>query len=79
MCYSLPSRVLSIDGLSAVVESAGRQRTVSLMLLDEPPAVGDYLRVQHERFAVERLDPARAHEALALMAELVRRDAAGHA
>jgi hydrogenase expression/formation protein HypC len=71
MCLALPSRVLQVDGLSAVVDSGGQARVVSLMLLDEPVAVGDYLLVQHGLFAFERLDAERARESLALIDEVV--------
>jgi hydrogenase expression/formation protein HypC len=71
MCLALPSRVLQVDGLSALVDSGGQARAVSLMLLDEPVAVGDYLLVQHGQFAFERLDAEHAHEALALIDEVV--------
>lgn len=71
MCLALPSRVLQVDGLSALVDSGGQARAVSLMLLDEPVAVGDYLLVQHGQFAFERLDAERAQEALALIDEVV--------
>jgi hydrogenase expression/formation protein HypC len=53
------------------VECFGRQRTVSLMLLDEPVAVGDYLLVQAGGFAFERVDAVRAQEALATMRQLL--------
>jgi hydrogenase expression/formation protein HypC len=71
MCLALPSRVLQVDGLTALVDSGGTTRAVSLMLLDEAVAVGDYLLVQHGQFAFERLDADRARESLALIDELV--------
>ena len=71
MCLALPSRVESVDGLVAVVESAGQRRTVNLMLLDEPVQVGDYLLVQNGQFAYERLDAERAREALALIDDVI--------
>jgi len=71
MCLAAPSRVVTVDGETACVECFGRQRTVSLMLLDEPVAVGDYLLVQAGGFAFERLDAERAQEALATMQQLL--------
>jgi hydrogenase expression/formation protein HypC len=72
MCLAAPSRVVAVgDDETACVECFGQQRTVSLMLLDEPVAVGDYLLVQVGGFAFERLDAARALEALATMRQLV--------
>ncbi len=70
MCLAIPSRVLEIDDLMAVVDTAGEQRKVSLMLMHEEVAVGDYVLIQHGQFAFERLDPERARESLALMEEV---------
>ena len=52
------------------MESLGTTRRVSLLLLDEAVAVGDYLLVQAGGFACERVEPERALEALALIEEL---------
>ena len=71
MCLAAPSRVVTVDGETACVECFGQQRTVSLMLLDEAVAVGDYLLVQAGGFAFERLDAERAQEALATMQQLL--------
>ena len=70
MCLASPSRVLEIDGLVAVVDSAGEQRKVSLMLMHEDVAVGDYVLIQQGSFAYERVDAERARETLALMQEI---------
>jgi hydrogenase expression/formation protein HypC len=73
MCLAIPSRVLEIDGLMALVDTAGEQRRVSLMLMHEAVGVGDYVLIQHGRFAYERVEPERAREALALMEEVFAR------
>lgn len=70
MCLAIPSRVLEIDGLVAVVDSAGEQRKVSLLLMHEDVAVGDYVLIQQGSFAYERVDAERARETLALMQEI---------
>ena len=70
MCLAIPSRVLEVDDLMAVVDTAGEQRKVSLMLMHEEVAVGDYVLIQHGQFAFERVDPERARESLALMEEV---------
>lgn len=70
MCLAIPSRILEVDDLMAVVDTAGEQRKVSLMLMHEEVAVGDYVLIQHGQFAFERLDPERARESLALMEEV---------
>lgn len=73
MCLAIPSRVLEIDDHMALVDSAGEQRRVSLMLMHEKVAVGDYVLIQHGQFAYERVEPERAREALALMEEVFAR------
>lgn len=77
MCLAVPSRVVAVDGLMATVEAFGERREVSLMLIDADGvvAVGDYLLIQAGGFAFERLDLARAQDALALMSRIL---GAGH-
>lgn len=75
MCLAVPSLVLRVEGAQAWVDTRGAQREVSLMLLDEPVAAGDYLLIQNGRFAYERLSAEAARQALALIDEVV----AGHA
>ena len=58
------------DGLMAVVDTAGERRKVSLILMHEDVAVGDYVLIQQGSFAFERLDAERARESLALMEEV---------
>ena len=43
---------------------------MSLLLLDEDVAVGDYLLVRAGGYAYEKVDEARALDILALMAEV---------
>lgn len=71
MCLAYPSKVLAVDGDLATVEAAGQQRTVSLVLLDEPVAVGDYVLVMNNAFAFERVEHERAREALALIDDVL--------
>ena len=70
MCLAIPSRVLEVDDLMAVVDSAGERRQVSLILMHEDVAVGDYVLIQQGSFAFERVDAERARESLALMEEI---------
>ena len=58
------------DGI-ALTECFGQQREVSLLLLSEDVAVGDYLLIQAGGFAFERVEPERAEESLARMADLL--------
>jgi hydrogenase expression/formation protein HypC len=74
MCLAAPSRVVAIAEGAATVECFGQQREVSLLLMEEPVAIGDYLLVQAGGFAFERMDAAAGEAALALMQELLARD-----
>lgn len=71
MCLAAPSRVIEMADGMAVVECFGQTRSVSLMLLEDEIAIGDYVLVQAGGFAFERVEPARAEESLALMTELL--------
>jgi len=71
MCLAAPSRVIEVRDGTAVTECFGLRREVSLLLLDEEIAVGDYLLIQAGGFAFERIESARAQESLALMQELM--------
>ncbi|MBI3147490.1 MAG: HypC/HybG/HupF family hydrogenase formation chaperone [Betaproteobacteria bacterium] len=71
MCLAIPSKVLRIDGFMAVVDTAGTEREVNLMLMHEEVAVGDYVLIQQGSFAYERVEAERAAEALALMQEIM--------
>ena len=56
--------------MSATVECFGVSRTVSVALMSEPIAVGDYVLVRSGRYVVERLEKQSALQSLALMEEL---------
>ncbi len=71
MCLAAPSRILEIGDGTALTECFGQLREVSLLLMDEELAVGDYVLIQVGGFAFERVEPERAEEALALMQELM--------
>ena len=72
MCLSIPSRVLSIDENNyAVVETLGVKRGVSLDLIAEPVAVGEYVLI-HVGFAMEKIDTENALESLAEYKKITR-------
>ena len=71
MCLAAPSRVLEVSDGTALTECFGQLREVSLLLLTEEIAVGDYLLIQAGGFAFERVERERAEEALVLMEELM--------
>jgi hydrogenase expression/formation protein HypC len=71
MCLAAPSRVIEVREGMAVTECFGQTREVSLLLMNEEIAVGDYLLIQAGGFAFERIEAERAEEALAVMRELM--------
>lgn len=71
MCLAAPSKVIEVRDGMAVTECFGQIREVSLMLMTEDVAVGDYVLIQAGGFAFERIDADRAAESLALMEELL--------
>lgn len=78
MCIAIPSRIVALDGLAATVECFGVRRPVSLILLDEPVRIGDWVAVQAGGFAVEKIDERLREEALALIAEVMDQDLRPH-
>jgi hydrogenase expression/formation protein HypC len=67
---------VALDGDMATVEAFGQTRRVSLLLLSEPVAVGDYLLIQASGFAFERIAPDHAQASLRMMQELMAHDGA---
>ena len=68
MCLAVPTRVLQIDGLKALVELGGLTRQVSIMLVPDTE-VGDYVLL-HAGFAIQKLDEREAEETIRLLAEI---------
>ena len=60
MCIDVPGRVIAIDELGAVVETEGRRRRASTLLLPDV-AVGDWVTVAAGTI-VDRLTPEEAGE-----------------
>jgi len=58
MCLAIPSRIISIDDLTATIDVYGARRQVSLMLLAEEPRIGDYVLV-HAGFAIQKIEKER--------------------
>jgi len=75
MCMAIPSRIVALTGDTATVECFGEQRAVSLMLVDSPLALGDYVLVQAGGFAYERVEPAAAMQALDIFSAVIARAA----
>lgn len=76
MCMAIPSRIIAMQGDMATVEAFGKQRHVSLLLIQEPLQLGDYLLIQAGGFAYERVDEATALETLAVLETIVDQAAA---
>jgi hydrogenase expression/formation protein HypC len=71
MCIALPHRVLRVDGDVALVEHEAARCEVSLLLLVDEVAVGDYLLLHTGGFAVARLDAQTAQQRLREARELL--------
>jgi len=55
MCLAIPSRIISIDNMSAIIDVFGARKEVNLMLLPVGPKLGDYVLV-HAGFAIQMVD-----------------------
>ena len=73
MCLAIPSKVVEIRDKMATIDVSGVRRDVSLLLLPEEAAVGDYVLV-HAGFAIQRIDPEAAEEAMKLLRELLENE-----
>lgn len=76
MCMAIPSRIVALDGDMATVEAFGKQRHVSLLLIQEPLQLGDYLLIQAGGFAYEKVEQDAALETLAVLQDIVGQAAA---
>ncbi len=68
MCVAVPSKIISIDNILATVDIMGARRDVSIILVPEDVAVGDYVLV-HAGFAIKKIDEAAAQESIKLIRE----------
>jgi hydrogenase expression/formation protein HypC len=76
MCMAIPSRIVALSGEMATVECFGEQRDVSLMLINSPLELGDYVLVQAGGFAYEKVTPSAAQETLGILATVIGQPAA---
>ncbi len=72
MCIAIPSKVITIQNGTALVECYGTRRQVSLLLLEDVQ-VGDYVIVQ-TGFAIEKVTEEQSNQAFALFDELMQSD-----
>jgi hydrogenase expression/formation protein HypC len=65
MCLGIPGRIVSVEPGSdlAQVDVAGVVRDINLALLDGPFVPGEYILI-HSGFALERMTPEQARDAL---------------
>jgi len=75
MCLGVPGKVLSIEGLTALVDFFGVRKELRLDIVDEPVAVGDYV-LNHVGFAIRRIPPDEVQETLALFDQILKEAAA---
>jgi hydrogenase expression/formation protein HypC len=71
MCLAIPSKIVSIDDGTAVVDVYGARRVVSLLLMEDEIdiGIGDYVLV-HAGFAIQKVDEEYAKESLDLLKQM---------
>ena len=69
MCLAIPSKVVAINDKMATIDVSGVRRDISLLLLPEEAAIGDYVLV-HAGFAIQKIDREAAEETLKLIQEI---------
>lgn len=70
MCVAVPTKVVSVEDDTAVVDVSGARRAVSLLLLEDKVNVGDYVLV-HAGFAIRKIDEDYAKETLELFNKML--------
>jgi hydrogenase expression/formation protein HypC len=65
MCLGIPSKIIRIEDSRAMIDVYGAQREISLLLIEEPLKLGDYVLV-HAGFAIQKLQEDVAKETLKL-------------
>ncbi|MGE5300892.1 MAG: HypC/HybG/HupF family hydrogenase formation chaperone [Acidobacteriota bacterium] len=70
MCLAIPSRIVRIDDLRAMVEVYGARREINLMLLSDSVEIGDYVLV-HAGFAIQKVEREAAQDALRVISTIV--------
>ncbi|MFN3814423.1 MAG: HypC/HybG/HupF family hydrogenase formation chaperone [Aquificaceae bacterium] len=72
MCLSIPSRVIEVKGdKTAVVDTMGVRRVVSLELLSDDVKGNDWVLV-HVGFAIQKLDEEEALKTIGLFEDILR-------
>lgn len=60
MCLAVPSKVISVDKETALIDVFGARKEVSLKLLAQTPNVGDFVLV-HAGFAIQKISAEEVH------------------
>jgi len=70
MCLAIPGLIVELDpaAASARIDVGGARRDVSVLLLGDDVAIGDWV-VVHVGFAIAKVDEAEAERTLALLGE----------
>lgn len=65
MCLGIPGRVIALrdNPHLATVDVLGEVATINIGMLEEPIEAGDYVLI-HVGFAMSKIDPAEARQAL---------------
>ena len=71
MCLGVPGKVISVDGLIAVVDFWGVRKQIHLDVVDQAVVPGDYI-LNHVGYAIRRIPPEEIDATLALYEELLR-------
>jgi hydrogenase expression/formation protein HypC len=75
MCLAIPARVVSVQGLDAVVDVGGVRKAISIALVPQAQ-VDDYVII-HVGHAIGMVDQDEAEKTLQLFAELEQATLAG--
>ena len=67
MCLSIPAKVESIEGESAIVSVGGSKYEANLQMIDDVK-IGDYVLL-HTGFAIQKLSEEEAKETLKIFEE----------
>lgn len=70
MCLGVPGKIVSIDGLVAMVDFFGVQKQVHLHIVDEPVMVGDYI-LNHVGYAIRKIPEEDIESTLVMYDELL--------
>lgn len=74
MCLAIPMKIVSIEGLTAVVEASGVRKSARMDLLLDA-VVGDYVLI-HAGLAISKVDESEAKETLGMFEQFIDNETA---